>query len=84
MPYYGTIDATPLWLVLLHETWRWTADIALVRGLMPNAERALEWIDRYGDVDGDGFIEYAPSSSKGRNTFAPFTTSPSDVNSRGE
>jgi len=65
VPYYGTIDATPLWLVLLHETWRWTGDEALVRELLPNAERAVEWIDRYGDVDGDGFVEYAPSSSKG-------------------
>ena len=58
MPYYGTIDATPLWLILLHETWRWTGDDALVRELLPNAERALDWIDRYGDIDGDGFVEY--------------------------
>jgi glycogen debranching enzyme len=65
VPYYGSIDATPLWLVLLHETWRWTGDAGLVRDLLPNAERALEWIDRFGDIDGDGFVEYASTSAKG-------------------
>ena len=65
VPYYGTIDATPLWLVLLHETWRWTGDADLVRDLLPHAERALAWIDRYGDLDGDGFVEYARTSEKG-------------------
>jgi glycogen debranching enzyme len=63
VPYYGTIDATPLWLVLLHETWLWTADRELVRDLLPHAERALDWITRYGDVDGDGLVEYAGSAS---------------------
>jgi len=65
LPYYGTVDATPLWLILLHETWRWTGDLALLRELWPHALRALEWIDRYGDVDGDGFVEYAGTSPKG-------------------
>ena len=66
VPYYGTIDATPLWLVLLHETWRWTGDDELVRELLPNAEMAVEWIMKYGDVDGDGFVEYVGSpTSKG-------------------
>jgi len=65
LPYYGTIDATPLWLVLLHETWRWTGDLDLVRELLPNAERALEWIDRYGDLDGDGFVEHGCGSERG-------------------
>lgn len=65
VPYFGTTDATPLWLVLLHETWRWTGDDDLVRELLPNAQRALEWIDRYGDVDGDGFVEYVRTSAKG-------------------
>ncbi|WP_160164645.1 amylo-alpha-1,6-glucosidase [Pedosphaera parvula] len=67
VPYYGTIDATPLWLILLHETWQWTGDLHLVRELMPNAERALEWMDRYGDMDGDGLIEYSGTSRKGLN-----------------
>jgi glycogen debranching enzyme len=57
-PYYGTADATPLWLILLGATWDWTGDRALVDRLWPNALRALEWIDRYGDRDGDGFVEY--------------------------
>jgi glycogen debranching enzyme len=65
VPYYGSIDATPLWLVLLHETWRWTGDTGLVRELLPAAERALSWMDRYGDLDGDGFVEYASTSEKG-------------------
>ncbi len=57
-PYYGSIDATPLWLILLDETYRWTGDLDLVRSLWPNALAALEWIDRWGDKDGDGFVEY--------------------------
>ncbi|HYL41459.1 MAG TPA: amylo-alpha-1,6-glucosidase, partial [Candidatus Binatus sp.] len=57
-PYYGSIDATPLWLILLDETYRWTGDIELVKALWPNALAALRWIDEYGDRDGDGFVEY--------------------------
>ena len=57
-PYYGSIDSTPLWLILLDETYRWTGDLELVRSLWPNALAALEWIDKYGDRDGDGFVEY--------------------------
>jgi len=64
-PYYGSVDATPLWLILLSETFNWTADEQLVKDLLPNAYRALEWIDSYGDLDGDGFIEYQRRSSKG-------------------
>jgi glycogen debranching enzyme len=65
VPYYGTIDATPLWLILLHEAWLWTGDDELVRELLPNAKRALDWIDRFGDRDGDGFVEYHRTSEKG-------------------
>src|SRR5690606_4357846 len=61
-PYYGSVDATPLWLILLHEAWRWTGDQDLVHSMLPHAERALEWIDRYGDLDGDGFVEYSRES----------------------
>jgi glycogen debranching enzyme len=57
-PYYGSIDATPLWLILLEETYRWTGDLELVRSLWPNALAAIDWIDKYGDRDGDGFVEY--------------------------
>lgn len=61
--YYGTVDATPLWLILLGETYRWTGDLELIKELIPAAEAALDWIDSYGDVDGDGFVEYRRSSS---------------------
>jgi glycogen debranching enzyme len=64
-PYYGSVDATPLWLILLSETFNWTADEQLVKDLLPNVYRALEWIDSYGDLDGDGFIEYQRRSPKG-------------------
>ena len=65
VPYYGSVDATPLWLILLHETWRWTGDAELSRALLPHAELALTWIDEYGDLDGDGFVEYLSTSPKG-------------------
>jgi glycogen debranching enzyme len=57
-PYYGSVDSTPLFLVLLVETMNWLDDEALFQELTPAAMAALEWIDRYGDLDGDGFIEY--------------------------
>jgi glycogen debranching enzyme len=58
-PYYGSADVTPLFLVLLDEYERWTGNADLVRRLEPNARDALEWIDNYGDRNGDGYIEYA-------------------------
>jgi glycogen debranching enzyme len=63
--YYGTLDATPLYLVLLSEVWRWTDDARLVTALREPAMRALEWIDHYGDRDGDGFVEYEKRSARG-------------------
>jgi glycogen debranching enzyme len=56
--YYGSIDATPLFLVLLSEVWRWTGDDDLVDSLRPAALAALRWIDDHGDPDGDGFVEF--------------------------
>ena len=64
-PYYGSVDSTPLWLVLLGATFDWTGDRALVDRLWPNALAALDWIERYGDKDGDGFIEYERRSERG-------------------
>jgi len=64
-PYYGASDTTPLFLVLLDEYERWTGDVNLVRALEPNARAALEWIDHYGDRDGDGFVEYQRKTSLG-------------------
>lgn len=64
-PYYGTIDATPLFLMQLREHFRWTGDLELVRTLWPNVLRALEWMDDSGDEDGDGYIEYIRRGSRG-------------------
>lgn len=64
-PYYGSIDATPLFLILLGEYVLWTGDINLFLSLEENVQRALEWIDVDGDLDGDGFIEYERKSEKG-------------------
>ncbi|SCF14612.1 Glycogen debranching enzyme (alpha-1,6-glucosidase) [Micromonospora coriariae] len=64
-PYYGTADATQLWLILLSEYWRWTGDDETVQRLRDNALAALNWIDVYGDRDGDGYVEYATRSPEG-------------------
>ena len=64
-PYYGSINSTPLWLILLGETHDWTGDDGLVDRLWPNALAALEWIDRWGDRDGDGFVEYERRAETG-------------------
>ena len=57
-PYFGSADATPLFLVLLDEYHRWSGDDQLVRDLEGNARAALAWIDESGDLDGDGYVEY--------------------------
>jgi glycogen debranching enzyme len=64
-PYYGSIDSTPLFLVLLAEYVNWTGDLDTLRELMPNVEAALSWIERYGDADGDGFLEYKRKADGG-------------------
>jgi glycogen debranching enzyme len=56
--YYGTVDATPLYIRLLHEAYQWTGDLELLRALLPTAKAAIDWMDNYGDLDGDGFLEY--------------------------
>jgi glycogen debranching enzyme len=63
--YYGTIDATPLFIMLAGAYYRRTGDRTFVESIWPNVERALAWIDHYGDVDGDGFVEYARRSKLG-------------------
>jgi glycogen debranching enzyme len=57
-PYFGSADATPLFLILLDEYERWTGDADLVRKLEPQARAALRWIDEWGDRDHDGYVEY--------------------------
>ncbi|MEV7601893.1 glycogen debranching N-terminal domain-containing protein [Kitasatospora sp. NPDC089797] len=63
--YYGTADATPLWLILLHDAWRWGLPAAEVEDLLPHAEAALTWLEEYADADGDGFLEYVDSTGRG-------------------
>ena len=63
--YYGSVDATPLFVVLADAYYGRTADQEFLRRLWPHVERALEWIDKFGDLDGDGFVEYARHSSHG-------------------
>ena len=57
-PYYGSIDSTSLFVLLFAETVAWTGDDALYAGLLPSVQLALTWIEQYGDLDGDGLIEY--------------------------
>lgn len=64
-PYYGSVDSTPWFLILFAQHLRWTGDVAFAEKLLPAAEGALEWIDRYGDLDGDGFVEYLCRSPRG-------------------
>jgi glycogen debranching enzyme len=63
--YYGSIDSTPLFVMLLGELERWGAAPADVADLLPAADRALDWVQRYGDRDGDGFVEYERATDKG-------------------
>lgn len=63
--YYGTVDATPLFVALAGAYWHRTGDLEFIRGLWPQLLAALDWIDRYGDRDGDGFVEYQRRSSRG-------------------
>jgi glycogen debranching enzyme len=69
-PYYGTADATPLYLVALHAAWRATGDRVLIERHLPAAEACLTWIDQYGDRDGDGFQEYQTRSPAGYENMA--------------
>jgi glycogen debranching enzyme len=63
--YYGTIDGTPLFIMLAAAYYERTGDLEFLRELWPNILAALEWIDKYGDRDGDGFVEYARHSEHG-------------------
>jgi glycogen debranching enzyme len=63
--YYGSVDATPLFIVLAGRYWQHTRDAATLEAIWPNLKDALAWIDGYGDVDGDGFVEYARHTGAG-------------------
>lgn len=64
-PYYGSVDSTPLFIVLYTEYLQWTDDRATGEQLLPAAEAALNWIEEYGDKDGDGFVEYQRKTERG-------------------
>lgn len=63
--YYGTVDATPLFVMLLAEAWRWGADPEAIRDLLPAADAAITWLAEYGDSDRDGFVEYRRATDRG-------------------
>ena len=63
--YYGTVDATPLWVLLLHDAWRWGLPDERVARFLPHLEAAMAWISGPGDADGDGFLEYVDASGTG-------------------
>jgi glycogen debranching enzyme len=63
--YYGTVDATPLWVCLLHDAWRWGMPSDEVEALLPAMEAALRWMHEHGDGDGDGFLEYLDPTGRG-------------------
>ncbi len=64
-PYYGSVDSTPLFLMLIGTYFKWTADRPFLEEMLPHADRALRWIDEFGDLDGDGFVEYERRSPLG-------------------
>ena len=64
-PYFGSVDATPLFVLLYAQYFRWTGDVDFAQEMLPAVEAALDWIDAYGDLDDDGFVEYITRSPKG-------------------
>jgi glycogen debranching enzyme len=63
--YYGSVDSTPLFVLVAGAYYERTGDLQFLRGIWPNIEAALDWIDRFGDIDGDGFVEYARHAESG-------------------
>jgi glycogen debranching enzyme len=63
--YYGTIDATPLFVILANEAWRWGLPVSEVESLLPHVEAALDWIDRAVARSNDGFLSYLKASDRG-------------------
>lgn len=64
-PYYGTVDTTILWIITLAEAYSWNGDVSMLNECRSPLEKALTWIDKYGDFDGDGFVEYLTRSPQG-------------------
>jgi glycogen debranching enzyme len=64
-PYFGSVDSTPLFLILVARHANWTGDLSIFQDLKPAVERAFDWMARYGDATGNGYLEYSSRSSKG-------------------
>ncbi|SDJ57657.1 amylo-alpha-1,6-glucosidase [Salimicrobium halophilum] len=64
-PYYGTVDATPLFVILATEYYNWTKDEAFLKQMKPSLDKAIEWIDQYGSIRGDGFVQYQQTTDAG-------------------
>ncbi len=64
-PYFGSADSTALYLIMISEIVRWTGDLKIAQQITAPINQALEWLDRFGDADGDGFIEYETKSRRG-------------------
>ncbi len=64
-PYYGSVDSTPLFLILMARYANWTGDLSLFQQLRPSIDSALDWINRYGDITGHGFLQYSSKSNHG-------------------
>jgi glycogen debranching enzyme len=82
-PYYGSIDATPLFLIVLARHAAWTGELRLFQELKENVERALTWMADYGDRDGDGYLEYQSASNKGLSNQGWKDSGDSIVNADG-
>jgi hypothetical protein len=63
--YYGTVDATMLWVLLLHDAWRWGLPADQVEPLLPHLDAALRWLGEHADADGDGLVEYVDTTGHG-------------------
>ncbi len=82
-PYYGTVDATPLFIILMDEYVAWTGDLNLFHELHDHMDRAMQWIDQYGDSDGDGYVDYKTTSDLGLRNQGWKDSSDAIMNSDG-
>ena len=82
--YYGSVDATPLFVMLAGAYFQRTHDLEFARALWPHVDRALRWMDEYGDMDGDGFVEYQRRSADGLGNHGWKDSSDSVFHAGGE
>lgn len=82
--YYGSVDSTPLFILAAAEYYRWTGDLDFMQALQPSIVAALDWIDSFGDADGDGFVEYMKKNPKGLDNQGWKDSWDGIVDSRGD